>query len=371
MGGRDLGFPGSASIVPVALGLRGTREVRTGPDSVQFFILTCWFAWAGLGLPAAGIAECPDRGTSCPVPSTCHWSHTPMLVDSGGGSAKAGSGWLQTGGANLGRLTRFLRAVQNVLHPLWFPQTSHHLSPSQCDVPEGGLVPKSLYRTAEELESEDLKLWMETIYQSASVFKGAPHEVHTHPDSGWASLSMQVGPCTSPPPGPSPVVSQLRPQILVEIVEAASVITWDFDVCKGDVVFNIFHSKRAPQLPKKDSLGAHGLSSPGGNNAQLIDRAWQLGRDYSMVEAPLTCREGESVQVRARTPREAGSGTRGGKSRACRGGGFRHIGVTTGNDPRGHYPAQPRTAFTLSGCPELPESLAAVTAVIYRVARLL
>lgn len=38
-------------------------------------------------------------------------------------------------------------------------------------------MPKSLYRTAEELENEDLKLWTETIYQSASVFKGAPHEV--------------------------------------------------------------------------------------------------------------------------------------------------------------------------------------------------
>lgn len=24
---------------------------------------------------------------------------------------------------------------------------------------------------------------------------------------------------------------------------------------------------------------------------------WQLGRDYSMVESPLICREGESVQV--------------------------------------------------------------------------
>ena len=38
-------------------------------------------------------------------------------------------------------------------------------------------MPKALYRTAEELENEDLKLWTETIYQSASVFKGAPHEV--------------------------------------------------------------------------------------------------------------------------------------------------------------------------------------------------
>lgn len=63
-------------------------------------------------------------------------------------------------------------------------------------MPEGGLVPKSLYRTPEELENEDLKLWTETIYQSASVFKGAPHEVPTlrpHPwrdpsPTTWASL---------------------------------------------------------------------------------------------------------------------------------------------------------------------------------------
>ncbi|XP_074081183.1 SEC14-like protein 1 isoform X2 [Macrotis lagotis] len=129
-----------------------------------------------------------------------------------------------------------------------------------CEVPEGGLVPKSLYRTAEELENEDLKLWTETIYQSASVFKGAPHE------------------------------------ILIQIVDASSVITWDFDVCKGDIVFNIYHSKRSPQPPKKDSVGAHSITSPVGNNVQLIDKMWQLGRDYSMVESPLTCKEGESVQ---------------------------------------------------------------------------
>lgn len=69
-------------------------------------------------------------------------------------------------------------------------------------------------------------------------------------------------------------------------------------MCKGDVVFNIYHSKRAPQPPRKDPLGAHGITSPGGNNVQLIDKSWTLGQDYSMVESPLTCREGESVQVR-------------------------------------------------------------------------
>lgn len=85
--------------------------------------------------------------------------------------------------------------------------------------------------------------------------------------------------------------------MLIEITEACSVITWDFDVSKGDVIFNIYHSKRAPQAPRKDALGAHGITSPGGNNVQLIDKSWTLGQDYSMVESPLTCREGESVQV--------------------------------------------------------------------------
>lgn len=79
--------------------------------------------------------------------------------------------------------------------------------------------------------------------------------------------------------------------MLIEITEASSVITWDFDVCKGDVVFNIYHSKKAPQTQKKD------LTGPGGNNVQVIDKAWILGKDYSLVETALTCREGESIQV--------------------------------------------------------------------------
>lgn len=129
-----------------------------------------------------------------------------------------------------------------------------------CDIPEGGLVPKSLYRTAEELENEEVKLWTESIYKSASIFKGAPHEV------------------------------------LIEVKDESSVITWDFDVCKGDVIFNIYHSRKAPQPPKRDALSTHNLACPGSNNIQFIDKSWMLGQDYSMVETALTCREGESVQ---------------------------------------------------------------------------
>lgn len=85
--------------------------------------------------------------------------------------------------------------------------------------------------------------------------------------------------------------------MLIEITEACSVITWDFDVSKGDVIFNIYHSKRAPQPTKRDTLGGHALASLGAANAPLIDKNWVLGKDYSMVERALTCKEGESVQV--------------------------------------------------------------------------
>ncbi|XP_028840909.1 SEC14-like protein 1 [Denticeps clupeoides] len=129
-----------------------------------------------------------------------------------------------------------------------------------CGIPEGGVVPKSLYRATEGLENEEVQLWTETIYKIASVSKGSPHE------------------------------------ILIENTEASSVITWDFDVCKGDIMFSIYHSKLTPHPPKKDPLGSHGIMGIGVNNVQLIDKSWILGKDYSLVETSLTCREGESIQ---------------------------------------------------------------------------
>ncbi|XP_045849432.1 SEC14-like protein 5 isoform X2 [Meles meles] len=121
-----------------------------------------------------------------------------------------------------------------------------------CNVPEGGLVPKSLYLTEEEQEHTDqLRQWRET-YQSASVLRGAPHEV------------------------------------AVEILEGESVITWDFDILRGDVVFSLYHSKQMPQ-PGRQEPGARA-------GGQLMDKGWVLGVDYSRVEAPLVCREGESIQ---------------------------------------------------------------------------
>ncbi|XP_029400465.1 SEC14-like protein 5 isoform X2 [Mus pahari] len=123
---------------------------------------------------------------------------------------------------------------------------------SVCNVPEGGMVPKSLYLTEEEQEQADqLQQWSET-YHSASVLRGSPHEV------------------------------------AMEIPEGESVITWDFDILRGDVVFSLYHAKQAPKLsPQEPGVRASG---------QLIDKSWILGVDYSRVEAPLICREGQSIQ---------------------------------------------------------------------------
>ncbi|XP_006090450.1 SEC14-like protein 5 [Myotis lucifugus] len=121
-----------------------------------------------------------------------------------------------------------------------------------CNVPEGGLVPKSLYLMEEDQEhAEQLHEWRET-YQPASVLCGAPHEV------------------------------------AVEILEGESVITWDFDILRGDVVFSLCYAKQAPQPgPREPGARASG---------QLMDKGGALGADYSPVEAPLICREGESIQ---------------------------------------------------------------------------
>ena len=45
----------------------------------------------------------------------------------------------------------------------------------QCNIKDGGLVPKSLYRSLEFSEAEES--WSSEIYQTTHVSKGSPHEV--------------------------------------------------------------------------------------------------------------------------------------------------------------------------------------------------
>lgn len=53
------------------------------------------------------------------------------------------------------------------------------------------MVPKFLYRTAEELESEENRLLTDSIYKSASIYKGAPYEVQSQL-SCFASSFMTI-----------------------------------------------------------------------------------------------------------------------------------------------------------------------------------
>ncbi|XP_078520403.1 SEC14-like protein 5 [Lissotriton helveticus] len=127
-----------------------------------------------------------------------------------------------------------------------------------CSVPEGGLVPKSHYQREVPETPDHLRLWTDSIYHSACVSRGAPHEV------------------------------------VIQILECKSVITWDFDILQGDLHFSIFHSKQTPETPHSNT-GQTPISNHA-TNMQVIHKNWILGVDYSQVESPLVCREGESIQ---------------------------------------------------------------------------
>lgn len=119
----------------------------------------------------------------------------------------------------------------------------------ECNIREGGLVPKSLYRSVEFGEGDEFSLG-HGIYQPAYVTKGTPHEV------------------------------------VVTVKEHESVITWDFDIIKGDVVFTVFRHKR-PKEACSGSLTNLGESPSCGVVANV---------DAVVVEKPRNCYDGESVQ---------------------------------------------------------------------------
>ncbi|XP_076809615.1 SEC14-like protein 1 isoform X1 [Clavelina lepadiformis] len=137
----------------------------------------------------------------------------------------------------------------------------------QCNIADGEVVPKSMYRLDCE-KGDGVSLWEETIYKTANVFKGAPHEV------------------------------------VVEVPDKDCVITWDFDSLKGDVMYTLFYSKK-PMGPLEyedlQCIVPGPSTAMGGNqvqtqNVQVIDKHMILGKDYSLVESSIVCREGESVQ---------------------------------------------------------------------------
>ncbi|XP_025086727.1 SEC14-like protein 1 isoform X4 [Pomacea canaliculata] len=129
-----------------------------------------------------------------------------------------------------------------------------------CDVPEGGLVPKSLYQ--EELidrSPDEPHLISDSLYQTAHVVKEFPHEV------------------------------------LIQVPQRGSVITWDFDILKGDVTFTVFRCKKS--VSEGPHHQHHVSGATGGiGSVQYIDKSMTVGVDLSIVEPPHICRDGDSVQ---------------------------------------------------------------------------
>jgi hypothetical protein len=135
--------------------------------------------------------------------------------------------------------------------------------PANTGIPEGGLVPKSLYMTPQEFEKDQSPgphLMDNSCYQSIALNKGQVHEV------------------------------------LIQNNDKGSVITWDFDVMKHDLVFTVFRTKET--VPAKLVVPATTPTSVSADPLQYtsIGKGWREGAEYHRVEASIVCHDGESIQ---------------------------------------------------------------------------
>ncbi|KAL4098690.1 hypothetical protein QTP88_023240 [Uroleucon formosanum] len=124
--------------------------------------------------------------------------------------------------------------------------------PCKVKIPEGGFVPKNLYLKEGELEKEACTITEDSIYQSVTLTKGQAHEVFIH------------------------------------VEESSSVITWDFDVMRQDINFNVLRLLIEVQQST--------LLSCARGNLNVIEKSWKEGEHYEKVEQTILCHDGESVQ---------------------------------------------------------------------------
>ena len=81
---------------------------------------------------------------------------------------------------------------------------------------------------------------------------------------------------------------------MITVSEAESVITWDFDVIDGDTMFTVLRHKR----PREASLNNVTTSGCLGESMTSRLSGIRPGIDAVVVERPILCTQGESVQVR-------------------------------------------------------------------------
>ena len=78
---------------------------------------------------------------------------------------------------------------------------------------------------------------------------------------------------------------------MITVTEAESVITWDFDVIDGDVMFTCLRHKRPRELSEGNLTGCLGETMSSRFSGV------RPGVDAVVVEKPISCSHGESVQV--------------------------------------------------------------------------
>ena len=84
-------------------------------------------------------------------------------------------------------------------------------------------------------------------------------------------------------------------QVLVQVPQKGCVITWDFDILKGDVTFTVLSSRRTMTATPHEHHVSGAIGGIG--STQYVDKHMTVGVDISIVEPPLVCRDGDSIQV--------------------------------------------------------------------------
>ncbi|KAL3981956.1 PRELI-like family protein [Acanthocheilonema viteae] len=129
-----------------------------------------------------------------------------------------------------------------------------------CMAPEGGHIPKSLYKPVEETVIEDDVL--KSTYQSANIYKGIPHEV------------------------------------IIRVTAEGCVLTWDFDILKGECEFLIYYTEKqieAATTPNSPSV-LTSIGNTAANSALLCDPKLTIGVNLKLEEQPIQFTEGDSMQ---------------------------------------------------------------------------
>ncbi|OQV24234.1 SEC14-like protein 1 [Hypsibius exemplaris] len=127
---------------------------------------------------------------------------------------------------------------------------------AECGFPEGGIIPRSHYLPDDlaEMESgiDSISINSESLYQSVSLVKDSYHEV--------------------------PVI----------VHDAGTVITYDFDVCKGDCIFTVLFTTSAVKIPSSTPPASPALQT----SISVIHPDLKLKE----VIRPIPCSDGSSEQ---------------------------------------------------------------------------